>query len=227
METRRTRLGCLVRIGDIELSGSAKDLVLLMADKNAQFAIAGALGRPKALGIRPIEFEFRVHPGRDGGARKSGPEVLALERRRFHHAMLVLDFEGSGSDLQDAEALEAELDGRLHSHWGNAAKSIVITPEVDAWVWGSDRAVAAAIAWNEPTSIRTWLREQGFSFGPNDKPQRPKEALERLLLQLQIPRSSALYEDVCSKISLQKCKDEAFIRVRQQLLEWFPSSTTG
>ncbi len=64
----------------------------MVADKNAQFALKGALARPKALGIRRIEFEFRVHPGRDGGARKSGPEVLALERRRFKHGLLVLDF---------------------------------------------------------------------------------------------------------------------------------------
>jgi hypothetical protein len=71
-----------------------KDLVLLVADKNAQFALKGALQRPEALGIRRIEFEFRVHPGRDGGARKSGPEVLAMERWRFQNGLLVLDYEG-------------------------------------------------------------------------------------------------------------------------------------
>ena len=66
-----------------------KDLVLLVADKNIQYALKGALGRPEALGIRPIEFEFRVHPGRDGGTRKSGPEVLALEQRRFQHGLQI------------------------------------------------------------------------------------------------------------------------------------------
>lgn len=198
--------------------------MLLVADKNAQFALTGALRRPKALGIRPIEFEFRVHAGRDGGARKSGPELLALERRRFEHAMLVLDYEGSGTALRDAETLEAELDRRLQTHWGNAAKSIVIMPEVDAWVWGSDRAIAAAIEWHEPTAIRTWLHEQGFSFAQNDKPQRPKEALERVLLRLKTPRSSALYQHICSKISLQRCRDEAFIRTRKNLQQWFPES---
>jgi hypothetical protein len=33
-----------------------KDLVLLVADKNAQFVLKGALLRPEALGIRRIEF---------------------------------------------------------------------------------------------------------------------------------------------------------------------------
>jgi hypothetical protein len=126
-----------------------KDLVLLVADKNAHFALKDALGRPEALGIRPIEFEFRVHPGRDGGTRRTGPEVLALERRRFKHALLVLDFEGCGTDLPNATALEAQLDGRLSTHWKEAAKSIVIEPELDVWVWGADNAVEAIIepAW--------------------------------------------------------------------------------
>ncbi|MEI7939189.1 MAG: hypothetical protein WCK27_21095, partial [Verrucomicrobiota bacterium] len=124
-----------------------KDLVLLVADKNAHFALKGALGRPEALGIRPIEFEFRVHPGRDGGTRRTGPEMLALERRRFKHALLVLDFEGCGTDLPNATELEAQLDGRLSTHWKEAAKSIVIEPELDVWVWGADNAVEAVIEW--------------------------------------------------------------------------------
>jgi hypothetical protein len=112
-----------------------KDLVVLVADKNTQFALKGAFGRPEALGIRPIEFEFRVHSGRDGGARKTGPEMLALERRRFRHALLVFDFEGCGTELENAKAVEAKLDERLSVHWKAAAKSIVIEPELDVWVW--------------------------------------------------------------------------------------------
>ena len=58
-----------------------QDLVVMVADKNAQFAIQGVLNRPEAMGIRRIQFKFRVHVGRDGGARKSGPEMLALGKR--------------------------------------------------------------------------------------------------------------------------------------------------
>lgn len=198
------------------------DLVLLVADKNAQFALKGALGRPEALGIRPIEFEFRVHPGRDGGARKTGPEVLALDRRRFQHGLLVLDFEGSGTDLPNAKALEAQLDGRLSAHWKEAAKSIVIEPELDVWVWGADNAVEAVIEWPAGKSVREWLREQGFAFEANEKPTRPKEALEAALRIPDLPRSSALYQSIAEKISLRRCGDEAFIRLRNQLTEWFP-----
>lgn len=199
-----------------------KDLVLLVADKNAHFALKGALERPAALGIRPIEFEFRVHPGRDGGTRKTGPDVLALERRRFQHGLLVFDFEGCGSDLPDAVALEHQMDARLKNHWNNHAKAIVIHPEVDVWVWGSDNAIEEAIDWPAGKSIREWLQEQGFTFDGNGKPTRPKEALEAALRIPNQPRSSALYQHIAGKISLRKCTDEAFIRLRTQLVAWFP-----
>ena len=198
-----------------------KDLVLLVADKNAHFALKGALGRPEALGIRPIEFEFRVHPGRDGGTRRTGPEMLALERRRFKHALLVLDFEGCGTDLPNATELEAQLDGRLSTHWKEAAKSIVIEPELDVWVWGADNAVETVIEWPSGKKVRERLREQGFTFEANEKPTRPKEALEAALRIPGLPRSSALYQTIAERISLRRCDDEAFIRLRKQLLAWF------
>jgi hypothetical protein len=200
-----------------------KDLVLLVADKNAQFALRGALQRLEALGIRPTDFEFRVHPGRDGGARKSGPEVLALERRRFRHGLLVLDLEGSGTDLPNAPALEAQLDRRLQVRWKSGATAIVIEPELDVWVWGSDNAVAEAIEWPAGKSIRNWLRDRDFTVEPAEKPTRPKEAFEAALRVPGLPRSSALYQRIAEKISLQRCTDRAFVRLRSQLIAWFPA----
>src|ERR1035441_3099561 len=199
-----------------------KDLVLLVADKNLHFALKGALGRPQALGIRPIEFEFRVHPVRDGGTRKTGSVMLTLERQRFRHGLLVFDFEGCGSDLPDAITLENQLDVQLRKHWNGNAKTIVIQPELDVWVWGSDNAVAEAIDWPAGSPIRDWLRDQNFTFEANQKPTRPKEALEAALQQLNSPRSSALYQSIAERISLQRCTDDAFIRLRSQLTQWFP-----
>lgn len=199
-----------------------KDLFILVADKNAEYALKGALTRPQALGIRPVEFEIRTHPGRDGGTRKTGPELLALKRRQFHHGLLMLDFEGSGTDLADAVALESQLDARLHNQWQDTAKAIVIEPELDIWIWGSDNAVELSIEWPVGKGVREWLREQGFEFDANEKPVRPKEALEAALRVPDLPRSSALYQHIASRISLAHCKDEAFIRLRNQLLTWFP-----
>ena len=71
-------------------------------------------------------------------------------------------------------------------------------------------------------SVRDWLRERGFAFEANGKPKRPKEALEAALRMPDLPRSSALYQTIAEKISLRRCGDEAFIRLRNQLIEWFP-----
>lgn len=154
-----------------------KDLVLLVADKNMQFALKGILTRPQAMGIRAVDFEFRTHMGRDGGARTSGAEALALERGRFSHALLLFDLEGSGADTDDAQAVERGLDERIAQHWGERGKAIAISPELDIWVWGADNAL----------------------------------------------RSSALYEQIASRISLKRCHDTAFVRLRSQLQKWFPA----
>jgi len=199
-----------------------KDLVILVADKNMQFALKGALSRRESLEIRTIEVDFLVHPGRDGGTRKSGPELLRLERRRFSHALLVLDFEGSGTNLRDSMTLEKELDGRLSEQWGDSAKAIVIEPELDVWIWGADNAIQTAINWQRDERVREWLRGEGFAFDDKDKPARPKEALQAALRVVGLPRSSAVYQAITERISLRRCNDEAFIRLRQKLVEWFP-----
>ena len=198
------------------------DLVLLVADKNMQFAVQGALSRPEAMGIRPITYEFRSHPGRDGGVRASGSKVLARERNRFRHALMLLDFEGSGSSLLDPMALEQELDQEIRAYWNGNGKTIVISPEVDVWLWGSDNALQEVFQWPLQETVRDFLRARGFEFSSDGKPVRPKEALEAMVPVHRQPRSSALYEKVTNRISLQNCRDPAFLRLHQQLRIWFP-----
>ncbi len=201
-----------------------QDLVVLVADKNMQATLRGALARPEAMGIRRISFDFRVHPGRDGGARTSGPALLAIEHRRFGHALLVLDLEGSGSDTDDPIKLELELDAKLGDQWSDRAKAVVIAPEVDVWLWGSDNALRDVFHWPPNTgAIRTWLMAEGFEFDGTGKPVRPKEALEAMVRVHHQARSSALYEKVAARISLRRCKDAAFVRLRTQLQSWFGS----
>lgn len=198
-----------------------KDLVVLAADKSIEATLRGALARPEALGIRPISVVIRGHPGRDGGARTSGPAVLAGEHRRFGHALLVFDLEGSGSDTSDPVELERELDAKLNLQWGGRAKTVVIAPELDAWIWGADNALREVFRWPLPGSIRDWLLAQGFKIGADGKPERPKEALEAMVPIHRQARSSALYEKVAARISLKRCEDAAFVRLRTQLQRWF------
>ncbi len=197
-----------------------KDLVLLVADKNMQFALQGALSRPLALGIRPISYEFRSHMGRDGGVRTTGASVLAGEAVRFHHALMLLDIQGCGQE-NDPAGLEHELDRQLHLVWDERGKAIVIEPEVDVWLWGADNALREAVQWPEHGPIRDWLQGKGFEFNAEGKPMRPKEALDAMRPVHKQPRSSALYEKITRRISLKNCTDAAFVRLRTQLATWF------
>lgn len=200
------------------------DLFLLVADKAAQFAMKGGLSRPQALGIPSIRFDFIVHPQRDSGTRKTGPEILRLKLRAATHALLLLDYEGSGARGSAAE-LEADLDDRLKRDWGDRAKAIVIEPELDIWMWGSDNAIETILQWREPDRLRSWLRARDYGFDENDKPRRPKEALEDALRLLRKARSAALYEQIAAKISLQQCHDAGFRRMHAQLKRWFATQT--
>lgn len=186
------------------------------------FTLKGVLDRPAAMGISGIEFDFRVHAGRDGGVRATGPETLALEQKRFKHALLVLDHEGSGHAASDAISLESELDERLRVVWGNRAKAIVIEPELEAWIWGANNVLQEVFEWPLSIPIREWLRERDFKIDDRGKPVRPKEALEEIIQIHRKPRSSALYFRIASKISLRRCEDPAFLRLTKQLKAWFP-----
>lgn len=198
-----------------------QDLVVLVADKNMQFALKGALGRTQALGIRPLTHEFRTHMGRDGGVRATGVDVLARESNRFRHALMVFDFEGCGQDHDDLLTLEAELDRQLRTVWDTRAKAIIIFPEVDIWLWGTDVALRDALHWPLEGPVRNWLLEKGFEFNADNKPLRPKEALDAMRSVHKQPRSSALYEKITGRISLLHCTDPAFGRLRAQLELWF------
>lgn len=199
-----------------------KDLAVLVADKNMDFAMRGILGRPKSIGIRVVSYGITPHGGRAEGVRTSGPETLARLRKEFSHGIMMLDWEGSGSKAESAVALEQELDSRLSPVWGNEAKAIVIEPELDVWIWGSDNALVRILHWQDSQSIRAWLAERGHEFDGRQKPVRPKEALEDLMVQLDEPRSSNLYQRITKSISLPGCVDPAFNRLTSKLRSWFP-----
>ena len=54
-----------------------KDLVILAADKDREFALKGLLARPEALNIRPIDARVWVHPEHDPACARHGTEFLS------------------------------------------------------------------------------------------------------------------------------------------------------
>lgn len=197
------------------------DLVVLVADKNMEYTLRAGLQRHEALGIRPISFDVVQHAERDSGVRTTGAQLVALERRSFSHALVVLDYEGSGADVPP-EVLEEQLDRQLTAQWGSQAKAIVIDPELEVWIWGSDNALKQLLNWPHETGIRRWLQEHQYEISADAKPERPKEALESVLQACRTPRSSAIYAKIADGISIRRCTDPALVRLRAQLSRWFP-----
>lgn len=201
-----------------------KDLILLVADKSMEYSLRAGLLRHQSLGIRRISFDVLQHPQRDGGARTDGVKMLALERKSYEHALLVFDYEGCG-DSRSSEKIheiEQEQNEQLGRLWGDNAKCIIIYPELDIWMWGSNNLLSEIFEWNESVSIRDWLQEKDYRFDHQGKPERPKEALEELFPFCGKPRSSANYSKIVERISFSKCNDMSFVKLRNYLQSWFP-----
>lgn len=201
-----------------------RDLVILVADKNMEFSISGVLTRFESLDIRPIDYVIFTHPERDPACLHKAGAFLATHRNRCAHALVVFDREGCGRD-EDRTTLERTVEQRLAaSGWGDRAAAVVINPELENWVWSDSPEVDRVLGWaGQLQPVRTWLREQGFLAGTG-KPERPKEAMEAALRVARKPRSSALFGELSRRVSLARCADPAFLKLRAVLSGWFPRS---
>lgn len=62
-----------------------------------------------------------------------------------------------------------------------------------------------------------------FEIRHDGKPTRPKEALEAVFPACRLPRSAANYRRIAERVSLSRCVDPAFGRLRKTLQRWFPA----
>jgi hypothetical protein len=202
-----------------------KEVVVLTADKNARFALQGILRRYQSLGIRQITPDYYQHPGKDPGVLHSAHDFLQPFTQVYAHAVVLMDREGCGQDKTSRIDLEGIIEQRLQrSGWGDRAAAVVIDPELDAWVWSDSQHVDHALGWSQhQPDLRSWLRSKSMLAAGAVKPRRPKEALEMALREARKPRSSSIYEDIASKVSLTRCNDLAFCKLRDLLQGWFPA----
>lgn len=204
-----------------------KDLIAVVADKSMQVALQSVLLRPHSLAIREVSFSVIVQVNRDCGVRTEGVATISRFKNEFSHALLLLDYEGSGADydavnMQTASELRQQLQQDLRRAWGENSDVVVIEPELDIWAWGIDESMRQVLGWlDRPPSIREWIRQQGFELSANGKPIRPKEALEAVCRHLRLARSSALYGELASRLSLQRCEDATFQCLSSILKNWF------
>ena len=197
------------------------DLVVLAADKPMERVLVRLLRRHESLGIRELTVSPLTHPQRDGGVRTRGAELLALQASRHRHALMVFDHAGSGGDGMPVVELERRADEQLATVWGDRAKCIVIEPELDAWMWGSDAVMRRAVEWTRGEPIRQFVANRDFELNADDKPADPKEAMEAVLKEVRLPMSAAVYGEIADRISLKRCTDEAFGRLVVRLRKWF------
>ncbi len=199
------------------------DLVALVPDKDMEFALSGLLPRHDALGIRPVSCEIIVHWEHDPGCRLHCREMLQAKVRTHAHALVMFDRHGCGGDATPCDVLEREVEGRLAaSGWQGRAGVVVIDPELETWVWSQSPHVARVLGWEgRVPSLADWLRARGYLAPGAVKPRDPKQAMEEALRVVRKPRSSALYRDLAECVSLARCTDRAFLRLKDVLSGWF------
>ena len=199
------------------------DVVVLVADKNMQSAVQGILSRSRSLQIRNVMAEIHVHIERDPGCYHKGHVFLQPFTQQFSYAMILFDRVGSGQERKEREELEQELEERLEATgWAGRSAAVVIDPELENWVWSDSPQVDRVLGWEHcHPDLRSSLVAQGWLVTASEKPQLPKEALEWSLRQARRPRSSAIYEELGSVVSFERCVDPAFLKLKQCLQEWF------
>lgn len=201
-----------------------KDLVVLAADKDVEQALRGLLERPEALNIRPIQADILVHPQHDPACASRGVEFLSGLSEGYAYGLLMFDHHGSGRELITAGELQQSLNQDLsRSSWGERGRAVVLSPELEAWVWSSSSVVDDATGWKDRRPpLRNWLVERGWLKDEVTKPERPKDAFVAALRESRTPRSSSLYRKIASRVSLRRCADATFLEFRGLLQQWFP-----
>ncbi len=202
-----------------------RDLVLLVADKDMEFAIRGMLSRPDALGIRSINYDIYVHVTRhDPGCCMNSDTFLRQFTRSHKHAIVVFDLWGCGREEISITTLQNEIENDLRrTGWENRARVIVIDPELEIWVWSDSPHVSQCLGWSGNTaSMRTWLGNKELWPADLIKPPNPELAFKTVLREAKTPKSSRIFQDLATKVSFRRCGDRSFSRLCDTLNRWFP-----
>lgn len=107
--------------------------------------------------------------------------------------------------------------------WAQRSKAIVIAPELESWLWSPAEAVAQRLGWGGDFGpLQRWLDAKGLWPAGQFKPPDPKGAMEQALRHKKKVRSSALFGELAASVQFARCRDPAFVELRQILREWFP-----
>ena len=199
------------------------DLLVLVADLDMEQTIKGLLARPESLQMAPVKFEVRRHLRRDSGCRTGAVEYLRVFQRSYLHALVLFDLDGSGSDRSREETQWEVEEGLSRSGWNGRARTIVIEPELETWVWGPSDKVPEVLGWHkEYVELRRWLCGQGLWPEESPKPPNPKKAMERTMRESRSRITSRKFFELANEVSLRRCRDPSFNDFKRTLRTWFP-----
>jgi hypothetical protein len=207
-----------------------RDCIFLLADKNMEATFLGFLTRvgfDLSLGIGKFEFDSAEdlivdENGNDPGVYNRAHEFLRLYQRTHRHAIVVLDNAWEGSP--GVKAIEDNISKNMRkTGWDeNNFAVIVINPELEVWIIQDSPVVEQAFRFKQKNvSMRKWLEQKGLWDADALKPNDPKKAVEYILKISRTPRSSAIYYQITSRISIKRCQDPAFQKLCSIMQQWF------
>lgn len=201
-----------------------KDLIVLVADKNMEAAMKSVLKRHESLEVREFDFDIYVHPYHDPGCYSESHSFLRPFTEQYLFSLVLFDKQGCGHENQTVENIQGAVESLLFQNgWNNRACAVAIDPELETWVWKKSPHVSNAIGWeDEVEGLYLWLQDNGYLAKGQSHPERPKEALEAALRKAKKPRSSAVYFELGTKLSLRKCTDISFLKLKAYLQSCFP-----
>ncbi len=159
-----------------------KDLIILVADKNAQFVLEGLLSRHQAFHVARMMYDLYIHPHRDPGVYRESGNFLRSFQQQYRYALVLLDREGSGQEQKTAEHIATEIKTDVENNgWSGRAEVITFDPELEIWAWVQSPHLATCLGWDNLSSLHDYVQTQGYWQTDQPKPQRPKEAFEAAL----------------------------------------------
>lgn len=206
----------------------ARDLVVLVADKDIEYSLKGLLTRTDSLQIQTeISYDIFKHPHKDSGCLNGSQDVLSPLAAQYRFALVVFDREGSGCDT-GRDSAELHVESQLSKYgWQDRCSAIAIEPEIESWVWIDSPHVPGNLNWKGSyAELKALLCQDGFWHVEEAKPHRPKEAVDRTLRLGKKPHSSAIFEALAKSVSIRRCQDLAFQKLQGVLQKWFPRQSS-